>query len=107
MSDNEVTPPLLSDVASQVLKALYGKHKLSKPDAWVRDVERRAIFHFVSEMSARYETHSANSVREDMIAACAWYDIPPAWFFEDSKDEIAERELRADVAHYKIMNEME
>lgn len=80
---------------------------LSMPASWIKDVEARAIAAFVAYQSAEYRKHSSDAVREDMVVACARFGVDPAWFFTDEDGDVEEtgtRELRADVAHYRIMH---
>lgn len=101
---------VLSDTAISVIAALEGRVQLADNELFVRQVEARAICNFVSNMSADYRKHNALAVHEDLVVACAKYGVQPEWFFTDDEgnvDEVGTRELRADVAHYRIMEGLE
>lgn len=79
-------------------------------DAWVAEVEARAILAFTSHVSTEYNRHNGAAIRDDMIIACARFGVNPAWYYTDDDGEVDEhsaRMLRADVAHYRIMHELD
>lgn len=105
---------VLSNPAVSVVRALRSPDsvELAGPDLFVQQVEARAIFAFVSEMSALYQKHTGEAMREDMIVACARFGVNPDWFYMDQdsgemQDALAARALRADVAHYRIMHALD
>lgn len=96
---------LRSEAALTLASHIRRKANLANPESWIAEVEARAITAFISHMSAEYRKHSASAVREDMIVACARFGVKPEWFVDDDDDDPTfVRELRADVAHYRIMH---
>lgn len=80
---------------------------LAAPHEWIQQVEARAIAAFVADMSADYRKHTAEGVHEDLVVSCARFGVDPKWYFTDEDgtvDETSTRELRADVAYYRIMH---
>jgi hypothetical protein len=70
------------------------------PESWIAEIEKEAIQKFVAKMSADYRRHNAVAVREDMVSACADFGVDPESFYDLPEEAL---ELKADVAHYKIM----
>lgn len=105
MSDETKELEFLSDTAMRVYRSLKGGPKLGNPSGWIKEVERRAILAFVNKVCVAYQKHNGSAVREDMIIACAEFGVKPTWFFDvpTEQDDAAARELRADVARYRIL----
>lgn len=100
----------LSEFADEFTALLEGNHQVANPRGWVAEVEARAIFAFVSYVSAEYKAHTGKAVREDMVLACARFGAEPAWFFTDEDDVVdaaGVRELRAEVAYYRVIEGLE
>lgn len=70
------------------------------PESWIAEIEKEAIKKFVEKMSADYRKHSAVAVHEDMVSACADFGVNPESFYTLPEEAL---ELKADVAHYKVM----
>lgn len=98
---------LQSSQALSLVGDIVRKANLSDPAAWVREVETRAIAEFVGYQSACSMKISGDGCRENMIVACARFGVDPLWFYTDDEGRVdteCARTLRADVAHYRIMN---
>lgn len=106
------TQGALTDAEWRAFQALpdQGHSHRAWIDARIEEAEARAIAAFLSHMSADYRKHTAEAAREDMIVACARFGVDPAWFYTD-EDQLVDaeqaRSLRADVAHYRIMEGLE
>lgn len=101
---------VLTTQAERLVRHIKAGSALARPESWVAEVEARAIAAFLSHLSADYRKHTAVAVREDMIVACARFGVDPAWFYTDADqlvDADGARSLRADVAHYRIMEGLE
>lgn len=94
-----------SEAAEKLADAIRRTGGIGHPAGWIREVESRAIFAFVDHVAAEYRVHPGAAIREDVTIACARFGVKPEWFFPDDEDAI--RELRADVAHYRIMAGLE
>lgn len=99
---------LKSSQALTLVRHVRNRVNLSRPEEWIKEVESRAIAEFVGYQSAKSLTTSGQALRECLIVACARFGARPEWFFTDEDngevDETSARELRADVAHYRIMH---
>lgn len=98
---------LKSSQALTLVNHIRDKANLGHPEAWVKAVEARAIAEFVGHYTATSIKASGESCRELLIVACARFGVNPSWFFTNDDGEVEEtstRELRAEVAYYRILH---